>query len=243
MRTYLCTLLILWTMAAQSQTYLDEYVHAGLKNNQTLKQQQFALEKSLFALKEAQSLFSPKVSLHTDYFLAGGGRTVDFPAGDILNPVYATLNQLTESNNFPMLENQRILLNPDNFYDVKMRTTLPIINAEIAYNRRIKSDLVSMQALELAIYQRELVKDIKNAYYAYLKSLEAIRIYESAVQLVKESQRINESLFKNDMVNRTVLIRAENEVIKFQNQRFTALQQSRNARGLFQFPAQQGFGR
>ncbi|MCC5928879.1 MAG: TolC family protein [Cyclobacteriaceae bacterium] len=184
MRTYLCTLLILWTMAAQSQTYLDEYVQAGLENNQTLKQQQFALEKSLFALKEAQSLFLPKMSLQTDYFLAGGGRTVDFPAGDILNPVYATLNQLTESNNFPMVENQRILLNPDNFYDVKIRTTLPIINAEIAYNRRIKSDLVSMQELELAIYQRELVKDIKNAYYAYLKSREAVQIYESAVQLV-----------------------------------------------------------
>ena len=78
-----------------------------------LQQQQFALEKSMYALKEAQSLFLPKVSLQADYFLAGGGRTVDFPAGDILNPVYATLNQLTEGNNFPTVENQRILLNPN----------------------------------------------------------------------------------------------------------------------------------
>lgn len=235
MKIYFCIILILWPITGQSQTYLDSYILVGLENSETLKQQQFALEKSLYALKEAQSLFLPKVSLQTDYFLAGGGRTVDFPAGDILNPVYATLNQLTENANFPRVENQRILLNPNNFYDARIRTTLPILNAEIAYNRRIKSDLVSMEQLELAIYQRELVKDIKNAYYSYLKSLEAVRIFESAVKLVVESQRINEALFKNDMVNRTVLIRAENEVIKFKNQQFAALQQSDNAKAYFNF--------
>jgi hypothetical protein len=48
----------------------------------------------------------------TDYFMAGGGRTVDFPVGDLLNPVYTTLNQLTGGNNFPQVTNQSILLNP-----------------------------------------------------------------------------------------------------------------------------------
>jgi len=235
MKNYLCTFLILWSITAQSQSYLDTYIQVGLENNQMLQQQQFALEKSMYALKEAQSLFLPKVSLQADYFLAGGGRTVDFPAGDILNPVYATLNQLTESNNFPTVENQRILLNPNNFYDAKIRTTLPIINAEIFYNRRIKSDLVSIQQLEILIYQRELIKDIKNAYYNYLKSLEAVKIYESAILLAGENQRINEVLFKSDMVNRTVLTRAENEVIKFQNQLFTAKKQSENAKAYFNF--------
>ncbi|MCH7396757.1 TolC family protein [Belliella sp. DSM 107340] len=235
MKTYLCTLLILLSLTAQSQTHLDTYIQEGLENNQMIKQQEFALEKSMYALKEAQSMFLPKVMFQSDYFLAGGGRTVDFPAGDILNPVYATLNQLTQNNNFPMVENQRILLNPNNFYDVKVRTTLPIINAEIAYNRRIKSNQVTMQQLEILVYQRELVKDIKSAYYNFLKTLEAIRIYESAIELVTESKRVNEVLFNNGIVNKTVLLRAENELIKFQSQYFASVQQSENAKAYFNF--------
>lgn len=235
MQKFLCTLLIFWAFPVQSQQALEAYIRLGLENNEVLKQQDFNLQKSIYALKEANGLFLPKISLEGNYFLAGGGRTVDFPAGDILNPVYSTLNQLTESNIFPMIENQRILLNPDNFYDVRVRTSMPLFKAELFYNRRIKSEMVSMQQLERAIYQRELVKDIKTAYYNYLKSLEAIKIFETALQSVEENRRINAALFQNNQVNRGVLIRAENEVIRFQTQIDAAIQESYSAQSYFNF--------
>ncbi|WP_114751614.1 TolC family protein [Pleomorphovibrio marinus] len=235
MRKYLCTLLIFWTFPVQSQQALEAYIRVGLENNEVLKQQDFNLQKSIYALKEANGLFLPKISLEGNYFLAGGGRTVDFPAGDILNPVYSTLNQLTESSNFPMIENERILLNPDNFYDIRVRTAMPLFNAELVYNRRIKSEMVSMQQLEKAVYQRELVKDIKTAYFKYLKSLEAIKIFETALQSVEENRRINAALFQNNQINRGVLIRAENEVIRFQTQIDAAIQESYSAQSHFNF--------
>jgi len=235
MQKYVYTLFIFWAFPVQSQQFLETYIREGLERNEVLKQQHFSLEKSIYALKEANGLFLPRVSLKGNYFLAGGGRTVDFPAGDILNPVYSTLNQLTESNNFPIIENQRILLNPDNFYDVRVRTTMPLFNAELVYNRRMKSEMISMQQLEKAVFQRELVKDIKTAYYNYLKSLEAIRIFDSALKLVEENKRINAALFKNDQVNRGVLIRAENEVIRFQTQVDAAIQESYSAQAYFNF--------
>jgi len=221
--------------ASYGQGILDQYIQEGLTKNQSIQQQVFTLEKSIYALKEAKTMFLPKVTFMTDYFLAGGGRTVDFPAGDLLNPVYGTLNQLTNSDNFSQLSNQTILLNPNNFYDAKFRTSMPLLNLEIEYNRRIKREQVDLQQTEINLYKRELAKEIKIAYFKYLQSIEAIKIYQSALGLVKESKRINESLFKNDKVNRTVVLRAENEITKFEALRENAFQNSNSAKASFNF--------
>jgi len=218
-----------------SQAILDDYIQEGFARNQSIRQQDIALEKSIYALKEAKTLFLPKVAFQTDYFLAGGGRTVDFPAGDLLNPVYGTLNQLTNSNNYPQLENESILLNPNDFYDAKFRTTLPLLNMEIAYNKRIKQEQVSMQQVEIDLYKRELAKEIKQAYFQYLQAVHAIKIYESALELVSENKRINESLFKNDKVNRTVLFRADNEIARYKALLENSRQNTRSARAYFNF--------
>ncbi|MFD2034607.1 TolC family protein [Belliella marina] len=217
------------------QTILDGYIQEGFAKNQSIQQQGIALEKSIYALKEAKSLFLPNVAFHTDYFLADGGRTVDFPAGDMLNPVYGTLNQLTNSSNFPQIENESILLNPNNFYDAKFRTTLPLLNREIAYNRRIKREQVSLQQVEIALYKRELAKEIKQAYFQYLQSDQSIKIYESALELVIENKRINESLFANGKVNRTVLFRADNEIARYIALLETSRQNTNSAKAYFNF--------
>lgn len=218
-----------------AQQQLDKYVQYGLVNNESIKQQQFLLEKKLYALKEAKSLFLPNVSLNGGYTLAGGGRTVDVPIGDLLNPVYSTLNQLTASNNFPQVKNQNILLNPDNFYDVKLHTVYPIINAELVYNKKIKSQQYDLQKIEIDVYKRELAKEIKIAYYNYLQATAAIQIYENALLLVKENERINTSLFNNDKVNRTVVIRSTNEVTKISAQLNAGKQTQANAKAWFNF--------
>jgi outer membrane protein TolC len=189
----------------------------------------------MYALKEARSLFYPTVSLNGSYTKAEGGRTIDIPIGDMLNPVYNTLNQITNSNAFPTLENQSVLINPDNFYDAKIHTTMPLLNFEIIYNKRIKNQQTSLQKIELEIYQRELVKEIKIAYYKYIQSVEGIKIYEDALALVKENQRVNKSLFKNEKINRTAVLRSDNEVIRIQANLETAKQNSNNARSYFNF--------
>ena len=186
-------------------------------------------------MKEAKSLFLPHVEFNGTYTLAGGGRTVDIPVGDLMNPVYKTLNQLTGTNNFPQVQNQSVLLNPNNFYDVKLHTTYPIINAEIAYNKKIKNQQYDLQKIETDIYKRELVKEIKVAYYNYLQATTAIRIYENALALAKENERINTSLFNNQKVNRTAVVRSNNEVTKITAQLNTAMINRDNAKNFFNF--------
>ncbi|WP_269236064.1 TolC family protein [Flavobacterium flavigenum] len=231
--------LILTTMVlgcqGYSQTKLDGYIEAGLKNNEVIKQHNFDINKSMYALKEAKSMFYPTVSLNGTYTIADGGRTIDIPIGDMLNPVYNTLNQITNSNAFPTLENQSVLINPDNFYDAKIHTTMPLLNFEIIYNKRIKSQQMSLQKIEMEIYQRELVKEIKIAYYKYLQSVEGIKIYQETLALVTENQRVNQALFRNDKINRTAVLRSDNEVIRIQANLETAKQVSKNAQSYFNF--------
>lgn len=227
--------LILSGYLGYSQSKLDGYIETGLKNNEVIKQHNFDINKSMWALKEAHSLFYPTVSLNGTYTVADGGRTIDIPIGDMLNPVYNTLNQITNSNAFPTLENQSVLINPDNFYDARIHTTMPLLNFEIIYNKRIKNQQTSLQKIELEIYQRELVKDIKIAYYKYLQSVEGIKIYQEALVLVKENQRVNQSLYKNDKINRTAVLRSDNEVIRIEANLETAKQVSKNAQSYFNF--------
>jgi len=231
--------LMLWFIglgvSVHAQTRLDTYIQMGLENNEVIKQQNFDINKSMYALQEARALFYPTVSLNANYTRADGGRTIDIPIGDLLNPVYGSLNQITNSNAFPTLQNQSVLLNPDNFYDAKIHTTMPLLNFEIIYNKRIRSQQASLQKIELEIYQRELVKDIKIAYYKYLQSLEGVTIYEQALTLVKENQRVNQALYKNDKINRTAVLRSDNEVLRIEANLETAKQSSNNAKAYFNF--------
>lgn len=218
-----------------SHRQLDDYIAIAFAQNQGLKEQQFDLDKAMYALKEAQTMYLPTVSLLGNYTKSAGGRTIDVPVGDLVNPVYTALNQLTNSNKFPQLKNESFLLNPDNFYDAKVRTSLPLINAEIHYNKLIKQQLITSQQAAVNVYKRALVMDIKTAYYRYYQSLQSIETYNSALTLIKENIRENESMLRNGIRNGTALLRSQTEQEKTNAALIQAQHSTLNARSYFNF--------
>lgn len=222
-------------MAQQQSRQLDDYISLAFEQNQGLKQQNFDLEKSLFALKEAKAMYLPTVSMLGSYTKSAGGRTIDVPVGDLVNPIYSALNQLTSSTKYPQVANQSFLLNPDNFYDVKLRTSLPLINAEIRYNKLIKQQLISSQQAAVNVYKRALVKDIKTAYYHYFQALQGVETYRSALLLIDENIRVNMSLLKNGVRNGTALLRAQTEQEKTNAAVINAQRNVDNASAYFNF--------
>jgi len=231
----LIALLLSNVVFLKSQTVLEGYLREGLENNESIKQQLFELKKSLYALKEARSLFFPTISVGGQYLKSHGGRTFDVPVGDMLNPVYSTLNQLTGSEQFPQINNFSEQLILDNYYDAKIRLSIPIINSEIHYNNKIKNSMHSIQETEVQIYKRELVKNIKIAYYQYCQASKAVQIHQNWVELAKEGLRINTSLYKNNMANHSSVLRAENEVSKTEEGLFSAMQVAKNCKAYFNF--------
>src|SRR4030095_11902259 len=180
--------------STNGQDIPQQYIDEALNNNLVLKEKKVSLDKGLVALKEARSLFLPTTWFETQYTVANGGRSIDIPIGDLLNPVYKTLNQLTATNHFPEVSNASEQLLPNNFYDARIRTTMPLMNPEIKINRDIRQQQISLRENEIDIYKRELVKEVKTAYYTYLLSGQGVRIYQNALQVVNENFRINQSL-------------------------------------------------
>jgi hypothetical protein len=132
-------LLLFLTFPAMCQTSaLDDYVKEAFQRNIALQQKSIQVEKAMLALKTAQSLYQPTVAFQGAYQSGEGGRSIAFPVGDLLNPVYSTLNALTRSNAFPQIANVETNFFPRDFYDMKLQTTMPIFNKDLSYNKQIQ---------------------------------------------------------------------------------------------------------
>ncbi len=233
---YLVMLTVLYgPLLVKGQKVPVKYIQEGLHSNLALKEKNVGLQKSLLALKVAKSLFLPTTWLEGQYTLSQGGRTLDIPAGDLINPIYKTLNQLTGSNNFPTVKNVSESFLPNDFYALRVKTTLPIINSDLKYNRRISEQATMLQKNEVEIYKRELVRDIKVAYYQYLQSIQAIDIYHNALVVVTQNLRVNQSLLQNGKGLPAYVAKAESELEKVQSELDNARNDSRNAEAYFNF--------
>ncbi|WP_407523814.1 TolC family protein [Lacibacter sp. MH-610] len=234
-QTVLVGLLLLVVSHVQAQTVLDQYIQEAYQSNLVLKEKKTGLDKSLLAIKEARSLFLPTTWFEAQYTLAQGGRSIDIPIGDLLNPVYNTLNRLTNSNSFPNVSNVKEQFLPNNFYDVRIKTTMPILNPDIKINQQIKTQEVQLKENEILIYKRELAKEIKLAYYNILMTAKAITILESALSVVQQNLRLNQSLLANGKGLPAYVARAESEVSNVENQLLNAKNNEQNATAYFNF--------
>ena len=215
MKIQILTFLIVFGLATArngQESPLDEYIRIGLTSNQTLQQKQLQVEKARLALKEAKGLFLPNLTFQADYTLADGGRKIDLPVGDLLNPVYGTLNALTQSQSFPQIENVSEQFLPNNFHDTRLRMTLPVINTEIWYLQKIRKAGITENEAQLIVYRRDLVRDIKTAYYNYLKADQAIKIYKQALLLQQENLTLTQSLIRNDKLIPAAALQIQAEI-------------------------------
>lgn len=233
--TVFIAILVAGFSAAAQDHVLDAYIDSAFANNIVLQQKNISLEKAGYALQVAKGLYYPTVAFQAGYQTADGGRDIQLPLGDLLNGVYASLNQLTQSNKFPQLKNESINFLPTNFYDARIRTTVPIINADISYNKKISEQQLIISEYETEIYKRELVKSVKTAYYNYRMASEAVKIYQTALQLAEEGKRVNEKLLENGKGLPAYIVRATSEIENVKSQIITAQQQQDNAKRYFNF--------
>jgi outer membrane protein TolC len=186
-------------------------------------------------LQSAQSLYQPTFAFQGGYQTGEGGRSISFPVGDMLNPVYATLNQLTKSSAFPQIANVETNFFPRNFYDVKLTSVMPIYNRDISINKEIQSQTLGIQKADIQVYKRELVKNIKTAYLNYLMAHKAIGIYQNGLLLAQEGKKINEKLLANGKGLPAYILRSENEVVQMASQLSEAEKQAESAKMYFNF--------
>ena len=219
---------------------LSNYIEEGLKNNLALKQKEFSYRRSMAALSEARGMFLPAVSIEARYSRAGGGRIIDLPIGDLMNPVYQTLNSLLQlfgqSSPFPAdLPNQRIPFLREREQETKLRVIQPVFQPAIYYNYKIRRALADIESLSRTVYGRQLVADIQTAYYNVLKTGRVVALLNETRTLLTEHVRVTESLLKNDKVTLVDVYRAKAELYSLEQQQAEAEKNRTLAASYFNF--------
>jgi outer membrane protein len=232
--------MMLFTVCVSAQNILDQYIQDALANNLALQQKEFSFEISIAALKQARGMFMPSLSIEARYTRAGGGRKISIPVGDLMNPVYATLNQLlSQSGQIPLFpENIPNVTEPflrEKEHESKIRLIQPIFQPAILSQYHIKSSLKKIDQAARDIYRRELVLEVKTAYFNFLETLQIQSLLRETEALLIENHRVSQSLFDHDKVTRAVVLRAEAELHAFHQQQAEADKNHHLAKAYFNF--------
>ena len=224
MKKYLLSIFVFVSISAvaQQSAILNTYVQEGISSNHALKQQSLEIEKTLEAIQIARSNYFPKLTFNPTYTVASGGRRIEFPIGDLLNPVYGTLNQLTGSQAFPQVNNETILFAPNNFQETKVSFQLPLFNADIKNGMLIQQKMAASAEVKKRVLAHEIAYQIEAAYLQYLQALEAIKIYEESESFLTDYLQFNERLVKNDAALNDVVYASEYELSKLEGKRAEA---------------------
>lgn len=231
--------LLHWTSIFAQEPILNQYVQEAFQNNLVIQQKSISIEKALISLKSARTLYFPNLAFQSSYQSGEGGRSINIPVNDIVAPIYATLNKIT--NGPPILfssaesKNFESFFLPKNFYDAKIVASMPLYNKEISINKQIQQEQFELQQTDLSTYKRELIAQVKSAYFNYLTSIGAVNIYKSALIRSNETKKITEKLIANGKGLPAHLIRSESEVYSIQSMLAEAEKQTVLAKMYFNF--------
>ena len=236
MKHYLLFILLITVISTgNAQSILDQYVKEAIDQNLSIDQKEAIERRQQYALDHAARMGGPEVDFLTTYTAAYKGRTFELPIGDLLNPVYSALNDLTGTQNFQPLENQEFNLLPNNFYDARFRITQPILQPEIKYNRLIKEQELTLAELQTDETVRDLTQQVKTAYFQWIRAGEAIRIMDQGLVLLEENKRVTESLIKNGQAIPSALVRIQSDIEHLKALREKSVSNQINAASHFNF--------
>lgn len=213
---------------SQSLSHLDEYVRMGIVQNLALKQERVKLDQTGEAAKEALGTMLPSVTVDTRYSEFSGNR---LDLGDLINPAYAGLNQITGQNRFPTDLSFKIPYKQE----TKLRLIQPILQAKAFFGYRIRRDLRDAEAAQLETATRDLIAEIKTAYFNYAKSAHVIELYAQTLQLLTENLRVSQRLVENQQATLDVVYRARAELSDIKQKKADAERQVSDALRYFNF--------
>ena len=203
-------------------TVTDALVAEARRANLEIDSARATAGERLAALDAARAHFLPVLDFDARYSAAHGGRTIDIPIGDLMNPVYATLNQLTGSARFPMVANQQINFLRSREQDTKLSLTQPLYDPRLGPARAAAiADYDAATANRSALDGR-IERDMRSAYYHWLEARARIGVLEATLELARENERVNGSLYRNGKITRDLVFRAEADVLEVEQSMLAA---------------------
>ena len=213
-----------------AETVVGRLVQDALENNLSLKQERISLEQRRAALAETRGQYLPSLDLSARYTRSRGGRTIDFPVGDAVNPAYRALDEMNPDRSFPRVQNRDISLLREKEQRTELQLRQPLYRPEIRRGAQARRHEVQSQKASVEARRRRLARDVKTAYYRYRKARARVEILEAAQTRVRENQRTNQQLLEAAKVTKDAVHRAEAEVLSVRQKLTKARASVRQAR-------------
>lgn len=162
------------------------------------------------------------------------------PVGDLVNPVYKSLNVLFGFHGIDAglptdLPNEVFPFLREREQETKIRVIQPLFQPAIYHNYKLQSALTKVNQVEVAVFKRQLVSDIKCAYYNCAKTRGLIELFDRTRDLLEENLRVSENLYRNGKATEDVIYRAKAEIADFDQRRSEAEKNSILAAAYFNF--------
>jgi outer membrane protein len=145
------------------------------------------------------------------------------------------LNTITQSNQFPTIENANEQFLPNNFYDARFRVSQPIYYPDLAINKKLKKQSTEQKSLEIRAFRRLIAKEVMNAYFFLESAKRAAEIYRANDTLLLEAQRVTQSMIKNGIALPSALARIETQQSVLFSSTLEAEGNIQNALSYYQF--------
>jgi outer membrane protein TolC len=201
---------------------IDDYVRLALRANHGLHARGFDVERSEATFAAARARYLPQLALDARYTRAEGGREIELPLADLVNPIYGTLNDLLvgagRPAGFSPIGDRGFPLLREREQDTRLTLRQPLYAPAIP--AAVRASRASLEASEFArvAAARRLKRDVTVAYLEWLQASRAVEIVAASRQLLAENLRVNESLRRNGRVTEDQVLRARAELLAVEQQ-------------------------
>jgi outer membrane protein len=205
---------------------LRQVVDDALAANLELRAGAASVQQRVAALDQARARYLPVLDFDARYSVADGGRTIEFPVGDLLNPVYETLDQMLVQSGqpaaFPRVKNQQINLLLPREQNTRLVLAQPVYEPRLAPTvEGSRQDLNRVEA-DLSGLRTRVIRDTKQAYYEWLAAQQQALVLDATLELARANLSANESLYRNGRITRDLVYRAEADLLEIEQNRLAA---------------------
>lgn len=191
----------------------ERYVKQAFADNLALQSQSLDVTAARSRLAATQGARQPRLDLLARYTRADGGRTIDIPSGDLINPAYSALNSLLTAAgrpaSFPVVNNLSIPLLREREQETKLRLSAPLFNSELTRWTSSRQSAVAAASAQHTAARRELRFGVLAAYYTVLRAQATEQILAGSIELTGEALRTARVLFSVDKATEDRVLRAE----------------------------------
>ena len=163
-------------------------VAEALRANLSYAQERLVERRADAEAREARALLLPTVTAQSRVT-----RMNDvFDIGTLINPAYATLNQLTGTDRFPT----DLSLTLPQAHESKLELVQPLFNETVRANDALARARRDGQRAATGAAARRLAANAQAAYLQQAAARREVEVYEATLALVSENQRVTERLLE-----------------------------------------------